>query len=156
KKLPEGRRDLIRSRIDQAILSATAEIWEQAARERWPDSQVGPKLAARLGALERAWEVVLRTDEPRLLGEETGIELESLARLGFRDRAGRIRPVIEPEELAYLSIPRGSLNAKERREIESHVTQSFRFLMKIPWTPDLSHVPDWAYAHHEKLDGSGY
>jgi HD-GYP domain-containing protein (c-di-GMP phosphodiesterase class II) len=65
-------------------------------------------------------------------------------------------PVILPEEVAYLSIPKGSLTERERREIESHVTQTFRFLSKIPWTDDLSRVPDWAYAHHEKLDGSGY
>jgi HD-GYP domain-containing protein (c-di-GMP phosphodiesterase class II) len=36
------------------------------------------------------------------------------------------------------------------------VTQSFRFLVRIPWTDELSRVPDWAYSHHEKLDGSGY
>jgi HD-GYP domain-containing protein (c-di-GMP phosphodiesterase class II) len=35
------------------------------------------------------------------------------------------------------------------------VTQTFRFLARIPWTDDLARVPDWAYAHHEKLDGSG-
>jgi HD-GYP domain-containing protein (c-di-GMP phosphodiesterase class II) len=64
--------------------------------------------------------------------------------------------VVLPEEIAYLSIPKGSLTERERREIESHVTQTFRFLSKIPWTDDLSRVPDWAYAHHEKLDGSGY
>jgi 3',5'-cyclic-nucleotide phosphodiesterase len=26
----------------------------------------------------------------------------------------------------------------------------------IPWTRDLARVPDLAYGHHEKLDGSGY
>ena len=26
----------------------------------------------------------------------------------------------------------------------------------IPWTKSLSQLPDIAYAHHEKLDGSGY
>ena len=52
--------------------------------------------------------------------------------------------------------PEGEPDRRERREIESHVTQTFRFLSKIPWTPDLARVPDWAYAHHEKLDGSGY
>ena len=156
KKLPPGRRELIRSRMDQALLSAAAEIWEQAARDHWPESEVRRHLASRVAALERAWDVVVRADEPSLLAGETSAELESLQRLGFRDPAGRVRPVLDPEELAYLSIPKGSLNAQERREIESHVTQSFRFLLKIPWTPDLSRVPDWAYAHHEKLDGSGY
>jgi 3',5'-cyclic-nucleotide phosphodiesterase len=36
------------------------------------------------------------------------------------------------------------------------VAQTWRFLSSIPWTPDLARVPDIAYGHHEKLDGSGY
>ncbi len=45
---------------------------------------------------------------------------------------------------------------EERQEIESHVTHSFRFLRQIPWTNDLRRIPVMAYAHHEKLNGSGY
>jgi len=59
-------------------------------------------------------------------------------------------------ELVSLSVPRGSLNESDRKEIESHVTHTYKFLSTIPWTPDLRHVPDIAYAHHEKLDGTGY
>ena len=49
-----------------------------------------------------------------------------------------------------------SSSATERLEIESHVTHTFNFLQKIPWTRDLSAVADIAYAHHEKLNGRGY
>jgi HD-GYP domain-containing protein (c-di-GMP phosphodiesterase class II) len=55
-----------------------------------------------------------------------------------------------------LTIGKGSLNVEERLEIESHVTHSFRFLRQIPWTKDMRRVPTIAYAHHEKLNGSGY
>ena len=41
-------------------------------------------------------------------------------------------------------------------EIESHVTHTFRFLSQIPWTGDLKGVPDIAYAHHERMTGTGY
>jgi len=40
--------------------------------------------------------------------------------------------------------------------MESHVTHSFHFLTKIPWTPVMKGIPEIAYGHHEKLDGSGY
>jgi HD-GYP domain-containing protein (c-di-GMP phosphodiesterase class II) len=40
--------------------------------------------------------------------------------------------------------------------MESHVTHSFHFLSKIPWTPLMRGVPEIAYGHHEKLDGTGY
>jgi HD-GYP domain-containing protein (c-di-GMP phosphodiesterase class II) len=55
-----------------------------------------------------------------------------------------------------LSIARGTLGEEERREIESHVTHTYLFLSQIAWTDDLAGVPDIAYAHHEKLDGTGY
>ena len=55
-----------------------------------------------------------------------------------------------------LSIRRGTLTPQERKEIETHVTHTFNFLRMIPWTRDLARVPDLAYGHHEKLDGSGY
>ena len=55
-----------------------------------------------------------------------------------------------------LSIPKGSLSDEERVEIESHVTHTFNFLNRIPWTKELKGVPQIAYAHHEKMDGSGY
>src|SRR5205814_42582 len=41
-------------------------------------------------------------------------------------------------------------------EIESHVTHTYRFLSEIPWTGEYRRVPEIAYAHHEKLDGTGY
>jgi len=156
RKLPPLRKELIRSRIEQAILSAAADTWERAARENWTERKVAEALAERVGLLERAWKIISTADEPSLLAADVGAEIGKLQSLQFRDASGAMRPLLEEEELGYLSIPKGSLNDKERREIESHVTQTFRFLSKIPWTPDLSRVPDWAYAHHEKLDGSGY
>jgi HD-GYP domain-containing protein (c-di-GMP phosphodiesterase class II) len=59
-------------------------------------------------------------------------------------------------EADSLQIKRGSLSEKERREIESHVTHTFHFLSQIPWTSEFRRVPEIAYAHHEKLNGSGY
>jgi len=65
-------------------------------------------------------------------------------------------PLLRPDEIRLLSIPRGTLDDQERAEIESHVGHSVRFLSQIPWTHELRHIPDIAKAHHEKLDGSGY
>jgi HD-GYP domain-containing protein (c-di-GMP phosphodiesterase class II) len=55
-----------------------------------------------------------------------------------------------------LSIRKGSLSDQERLEIESHVTHTYEFLSKIPWTSELKGVPGIAYGHHEKLNGRGY
>jgi HD-GYP domain-containing protein (c-di-GMP phosphodiesterase class II) len=59
-------------------------------------------------------------------------------------------------EIFNLSLPKGSLNDKERVEIESHVTHTFQYLQKIHWGKTYKDVPTIAYAHHEKLNGRGY
>ncbi len=58
--------------------------------------------------------------------------------------------------MRLLSIPKGSLDAAERQQIESHVVYTFNFLSQIPWTKELRGVPEIARAHHEKLNGLGY
>jgi HD-GYP domain-containing protein (c-di-GMP phosphodiesterase class II) len=55
-----------------------------------------------------------------------------------------------------LNVCQGNLTQVERQEIERHVTYTFEFLSKIPWTRALRDVPAIAWSHHEKLDGSGY
>jgi HD-GYP domain-containing protein (c-di-GMP phosphodiesterase class II) len=59
-------------------------------------------------------------------------------------------------DISSLRIPKGSLSAEERDEINSHVKHTYRFLSQIPWTAALKELPDIAYAHHERLNGKGY
>jgi HD-GYP domain-containing protein (c-di-GMP phosphodiesterase class II) len=82
--------------------------------------------------------------------------LQSLANRDYVDIRGDKRLLVDPEEARILSIRKGNLDPAERVEIESHVTHTFNFLVKIPWTRDLSQVAEIAYAHHEKINGRGY
>jgi hypothetical protein len=69
---------------------------------------------------------------------------------------GSSYPLITEYEYNFLSIKKGSLDLKERLEMESHVEHTFQFLSKIPWTDGLKSIPKIAHAHHEKLNGKGY
>ncbi len=106
--------------------------------------------------LQHFRETILRADEPTVLPEGDFSTLQEIARVTFRDHEGRVLPLLEPREVAILSIRKGSLTEEERLEIESHVTHTWEFLRKIPWTPELRSVPEIAYGHHEKLNGKGY
>ena len=114
------------------------------------------ELAGRLEELDACWEVVLVANRPAVLAEAASARLAGLAGRTFTDSRGAARALISTDELRLLSIPKGSLSEDERREIESHVTHTFRFLSQIPWTRALRRVPEIAYGHHEKLDGRGY
>ncbi|MEO5761618.1 MAG: HD domain-containing phosphohydrolase [Vicinamibacteria bacterium] len=110
----------------------------------------------RQAEIDRSIELIARSNEPSLLDGETADALKELPGQSYLDVDGVIRPYITANELESLSIRRGSLSDQERVEIESHVTHTFTFLSQIPWTGEFSRVPEIAFAHHEKLDGTGY
>ena len=82
--------------------------------------------------------------------------LQEINRRTYLDFDGVERALLRDDELRFLMIRKGNLDDQERREIESHVTHTFRFLEQIPWTRELKGIPTIAYAHHEKLNGRGY
>ncbi len=101
-------------------------------------------------------EAVRKANEPRSLDPFALEFLESLGKKTYRDTEGGEKCYLHPEELSRLTIPRGTLTIAEREEINTHVSHTYKFLSQIPWTRDLLQVPNIAFAHHEKLDGSGY
>ena len=118
--------------------------------------ELDDRLAQAIAQLEDYWEVLLTANEPQVLAEEPLNQLKELAEYTYQDVDGERKPLISPEELAQLMVSRGSLTVAEREAIQSHVTHTYEFLRRIPWTKQLQDVPIIAYGHHEKLDGSGY
>ncbi|NUP98770.1 MAG: GAF domain-containing protein [Armatimonadetes bacterium] len=102
------------------------------------------------------FETVLLANEPTVLEEGRFERLAEIAGNTYKDIYGHSQHLLQTEELRLLNIRRGNLDESERREIESHVDWSYRILVRIPWTPELQQIPFIAWAHHEKLDGSGY
>lgn len=113
-------------------------------------------LAKQLDQLDLYWNVLLDANQPRVLAEEPLKQLEELAQYRYRDLDGIEKPLLMPEELKKLIVRRGNLTEPERLAIQSHVTYTYEFLKRIPWTKELKNVPNIAYGHHEKLDGTGY
>jgi HD-GYP domain-containing protein (c-di-GMP phosphodiesterase class II) len=114
------------------------------------------RLAAALTELDADLAVIRQCNEPTVLEEDRRGQLVAVGSRRFHDIDGTARPLLDADELEMLTIPRGSLTDGERREIESHVTHTVRFLSLIPWTKDLKNIALIAGAHHEKLNGRGY
>jgi HD-GYP domain-containing protein (c-di-GMP phosphodiesterase class II) len=109
-----------------------------------------------LDELERFIKTVLQSNEPTVLPEGSFEELLAIAEKRYCDMDGQDQAYLSDDEVRYLTIRKGSLDEAERLEIESHVTHTYRFLLQIPWTKELSQIPLIAYGHHEKLNGTGY
>ncbi len=115
------------------------------------------KQMAEFGArIESYWSRVLDLNQPSVLNHDRSKALDELSHVHCKDCAGHVKPILNPDEIFSLKIQKGSLTQEERLEIESHVTHTFNFLRRIPWTKEFSQIPDIAFAHHERMDGSGY
>jgi len=110
----------------------------------------------RQAEIEDHLQFVLQVNEPTVLPAGNFERLLEIAKRTYGDIRGVERTYVTPEEVRFLSIPKGSLDPEERLQIESHVIHTFNFLAQIPWTKEIKAIPMIARAHHEKLDGSGY
>jgi HD-GYP domain-containing protein (c-di-GMP phosphodiesterase class II) len=114
------------------------------------------ELTQRLEELDHFMQLIIQSNEPTVLPEGSFEDLLRFAQVSYKDLEGNDTPYLTADETRFLTIRKGSLDEHERLEIESHVTHTFNFLRKIPWTRELQDIPTIAYGHHEKLDGSGY
>lgn len=135
-----------------------ADYLERCGREGFTEFVAARKAEheQRIKEVRRFMELIVQSNEPTVLPEGSFEELLRFARVSYRDLDGNELPYLTDDEMRFLTIRKGSLDERERLEIESHVTHTYRFLMQIPWTKELQDIPAIAYGHHEKLDGSGY
>ncbi len=163
KKLMPGQLEVIQARFE----SVERSVQVKYATEKLEAMRRGDAGAAVLADIDKRLEEdlvqldtwiqgIVAANEPSVLPEDKASMLEFLSQQTYYDMAGKAHPMLDPQEFRFLSIRKGTLDPQERLEMESHVTHSFHFLSKIPWTPLMRGVPEIAYGHHEKLDGTGY
>jgi HD-GYP domain-containing protein (c-di-GMP phosphodiesterase class II) len=145
KKLHPHEIEIISMRLK--LMRAQLMFLEQTERKNYRDA---------INRIDCAWKQVVEANEPSILKQATDDLVKDLRSLKVPFDTGEILTAVTEEESQKLSINRGSLSESERLEIESHVSKTFEILKMIPWSRGLEQVPDIAYKHHEKLDGSGY
>jgi len=165
KKLYPMQIDTIRARFEYVMKSVENECSKRKldyllkfGRDGYDEfsARVDAEAQQQIDQLRKDFAFVSQSNEPTVLPEGEFQYLQQLAGRDYEDIEGERRLLLQPDEAKILSIRKGNLDAMERYEIESHVTHTFNFLLKIPWTKDLVSVPHIAYAHHEKLNGRGY
>ena len=156
--LIKQRYAFLRRTSDRDFWRRRAEFLEQHGRTGYEAFVADLEEAHRREGLdlEAFVRFVELANEPTVLREEQSGDLATYARREYDDIEGRRRPYLTEGEISFLTIPKGSLDDRERLEIEGHVNLTYRFLQQIPWTRELQQIPFIAYGHHEKLDGQGY
>ncbi|HEU4951657.1 MAG TPA: HD domain-containing phosphohydrolase [Holophagaceae bacterium] len=158
KKLEPERLEVVLQRLRQRAveeaLALLAEAWKGG--RPYEPAAFEALVRDREAEAERLIALIRQSNEPTVLDQDVARGLGLVSELEVTHWSGARQPVLEGPDLEVLRIRRGSLSEAERLEIESHVTHTFRFLTQIPWTGDLKGVPEIAYAHHERLTGTGY
>jgi HD-GYP domain-containing protein (c-di-GMP phosphodiesterase class II) len=165
KKLYPWDLDIIRHRFAYLLQSADLQYEKERANYllQHGDKNYSESVArlneirrSRREELQRFLDHIVRANEPTVMPEGSFEELEDINARTYMDFDGVERRLLRDEELRFLMIRKGNLDDEERRQIESHVTHTYRFLEQIPWTRELKSIPEIAWGHHEKLNGKGY
>jgi HD-GYP domain-containing protein (c-di-GMP phosphodiesterase class II) len=165
RKLYPAQLDLICNRFDFARRTLQAESSERklqcllnegpgALQEKLP--QFDAELNAKLRDLDHFEGFIRVSNQPSVMPDRTFERLNEIAATRYRGLDGELHPLLTQDEVRLLSIPQGSLDEREREEVESHVEHTYNFLKQIPWTGEIRNIPQIARGHHEKLNGTGY
>jgi HD-GYP domain-containing protein (c-di-GMP phosphodiesterase class II) len=162
KKLFPHELDNIRARFDFAVRSLEVDVLSRKLRvlaRGGTDAELAAlddELARRKAELSAALAAIHAANEPAILSGGDFQRIEAVAREAFTDPEGRVMPLLRPNEVACLSIARGSLTSGEIDEIRNHVVHTYEFLSRIPWGKHFRRIAQIAAAHHERLNGTGY
>jgi len=165
RKLYPAQMDLIKQRFEFVKRTREADMLKrklqkllEGGREEFEkhSAEFEAELEKELRLLDDYLGVVMKSDEPTVLPEGSFGMLQDIAAQKFVAFGGDERALLSPDEVRLLSIRKGSLDESERLQIESHVVHTFNFLQQIPWTREITSIPEIARGHHEKLNGQGY
>jgi len=151
------KRDLEIAALKEKLkLLGESTLGEVAARKRLP--QIDETLRDTLRKIEDDREFLRRAN----VGGEAMApeERERVNRIGtgykWIDVSGVTADFLTVDEIKNLTISRGTLNNEEREKINHHIVATIKMLEALPWPKHLSHVPEYAGGHHERMDGKGY
>jgi HD-GYP domain-containing protein (c-di-GMP phosphodiesterase class II) len=157
-ELIQQRFSLVKRTLEKETLKSKIDYLLEKGREDFLKAQpdFDSKLAETVRELDHYFHFILAANEPTVLPAGDFDELKKIAGVHYFDVDSGNMPLITGEEVHLLSIRKGSLDDKERCQIESHVMHTFNFLQQIPWTNEINQIPEIARLHHEKLNGVGY
>jgi len=106
--------------------------------------------------LQQSKDLVAKANVVSFLPDDLLREIELLSLKTYLGEDGRSHPWLEERERIALSVRKGTLTNEERAVMESHVLMTKKMLGEMKFSRNYAMVSEWASAHHEYIDGSGY
>ncbi|MDJ0764891.1 MAG: HD domain-containing phosphohydrolase [Myxococcota bacterium] len=154
-KMIRSRFDFIRRSIENDHLHRRLMMIEEGAPKEELDI-LDQACERAVTEIEDCWRIIRSANEPTVLPDADFERIKEIAKRSYFDIGGQRQGFLTSDEVTSLQIARGSLTSEELSEIRSHAAHTISFLTQIPWSKAMRSIPEYAGAHHEKLDGSGY
>lgn len=120
-------------------------------------AELDQKLSERLNQLEDDRLFLHRCNSGgEFMSEDHQQRVRRIATRTWRDVEGNEVPLLTEDEIENLMIEKGTLSPSEREIINNHSVMTYKMLKALPFPKHLSRVPEFAVAHHERMDGKGY
>jgi hypothetical protein len=87
---------------------------------------------------------------------EDQARVRQIGRYTWENERGEKQLLLSNDEMENLCIAKGTLNERERKVINNHVSATIKMLCSLPFPKSLKNVPVYAGSHHECPNGSGY
>lgn len=143
-----GKLELVLERFERLSLLYNIDYLQgRIDKDKWIE-----KKNYFLDARERVEEI---NRKPRLSEEDTEY-IRSMSKMNYTDSSGKKIQYLTLDEVECLTVVSGNLTGAERDVIRSHVEYTEKYLRKMNFGVRYPHIIEWAGAHHEFLDGSGY
>jgi HD-GYP domain-containing protein (c-di-GMP phosphodiesterase class II) len=114
------------------------------------------KYSQKVAEYKNARALVKEVNSLGFLTDEKLVAVNALSSITYETATGDEESVFTDEDIAYLSIKKGTLTSDERAIMESHVAMTEKMLSEMTFSKNTQNVPLWAPAHHEYLNGDGY
>ncbi|MCX8500738.1 MAG: HD domain-containing protein [Alphaproteobacteria bacterium] len=139
------------------ILKRDAEIdYYKAIARGEKEATARAQLSSRCAELDAEFDLISRSN----IGAETLAQssIDEMKRFASRSLtvSGVVSPLLTAEELANLSMQRGTLNDQDRKIVNDHIVITIDMLKTLPLPKYLKNVVEIAGGHHERMDGRGY
>ena len=122
-ELVKQRFDYIRKEVEVGMVRRKLQMFLERDRGDALSeiARLSEDFEQRLDRIQDYLEFILQANEPTLMEQGQFRKLNEIAKQSFLDTKGSELPYINADEMRMLSIPKGSLDAAERQQIESHV-----------------------------------
>ena len=158
--LIDTRFEVLKRDAEIELLKSNAALQQQGLDElslRERGNQLQQAYTARLRQLDQDREFLRKCNiGGEFMPPEAREHVRKIGDYKWLDQSGNTAHFLTDDEIENLSIPRGTLTAKEREIINYHIVATIKMLEALPWPKHLRHVPEYAGGHHERMDGKGY